>query len=143
VSRFSYSWVERDSVHVGMFSTNTESRSGFIDRIYVLLDYFSRDADLRRYRRRALVVPFSVEMEKFNVLAEISKIGHCQNVDPDVFFNESGQSRKAKAICQPCPVRESCRDWAIEHQEIGIWGGTTTAERNRIRHISENRRVTA
>lgn len=35
----------------------------------------------------------------------------------------------AKAICATCEVREPCLQWAIEHEEHGIWGGTTATER--------------
>jgi WhiB family redox-sensing transcriptional regulator len=35
----------------------------------------------------------------------------------------------AKGICQNCPVRVQCRDYAKSTRVAGIWGGTTEAER--------------
>lgn len=41
--------------------------------------------------------------------------------------------RLAKRICGQCAERIECGLWAIEHQEVGIWGGMTTRERQDIR----------
>jgi WhiB family redox-sensing transcriptional regulator len=35
----------------------------------------------------------------------------------------------AKGICQRCPIRLQCRDYALSTRVSGIWGGTTEAER--------------
>jgi len=59
----------------------------------------------------------------------------CEEV-PDVFFSQeaSREAQKlaediAKNICQKCPVRVQCRDYALSTRVTGIWGGTTEAER--------------
>lgn len=59
----------------------------------------------------------------------------CRGVDPALFFPERGAStREAKAICAECPVREQCRDYALDtNQKHGIWGGLSERERRRIR----------
>ena len=62
----------------------------------------------------------------------------CAQVEPEAFFPELGrgstpEARTAKAICVGCPVKEPCLDFALEHGEIGIWGGTTGDDRRRIR----------
>ena len=37
---------------------------------------------------------------------------------------------KAKAVCDGCPVRSECLDYAIANREpFGVWGGMTTRER--------------
>ena len=37
---------------------------------------------------------------------------------------------RAKQICNSCPVRARCLDWALSHGvAFGIWGGRTEAER--------------
>lgn len=42
--------------------------------------------------------------------------------------------KAAKAVCEECPVREQCLDWAVEtNQEFGVWGGKTERERAVIR----------
>lgn len=40
----------------------------------------------------------------------------------------------AVAICQQCPVVEPCRDWAIKHNEYGIWGGWTSKKLRQVRY---------
>jgi WhiB family redox-sensing transcriptional regulator len=61
-------------------------------------------------------------------------------VDPELFFpvGETGPAlrliRQAKAVCARCPVSDQCREWALRAGEPdGIWGGMTTAERQRAR----------
>lgn len=69
---------------------------------------------------------------------------NCRDInDPDIFFPMGtndwalGQVEAAKAICQPCPVRKQCLNWAITtHQEIGVWGGLSEEER---KDLSRNR----
>jgi WhiB family redox-sensing transcriptional regulator len=40
------------------------------------------------------------------------------------------REQKAKAICQVCPVKEECLEFALEIREpYGIWGGLTETER--------------
>lgn len=56
----------------------------------------------------------------------------CLTVDPDAFFPEKGklnQIREAKAICDSCPVKAACGEYAFRtKQEHGIWGGLTVEE---------------
>lgn len=36
----------------------------------------------------------------------------------------------AKELCNECPIKKKCFEYALEtHQEYGIWGGTTPDER--------------
>lgn len=69
----------------------------------------------------------------------------CAESDPDAFypmdsddisgpgsskyFNESG----AKEVCKSCPYIMSCLLFAIQNNEMGIWGGTTEMERRMIK----------
>ncbi len=40
------------------------------------------------------------------------------------------RERQAKALCQQCPVRSDCLDFAISTNEsFGIWGGLNELER--------------
>ena len=60
----------------------------------------------------------------------------------DVFFPaaESGTQqrlqRDAISICRSCPVVEQCRDYAIEHHLVGVWGATTERQRRHLRALS-------
>lgn len=72
----------------------------------------------------------------------------CSEVDPDIFFPEPDQPnagatiREAKRVCETCPYLEECREWAISHGEMGIWGGTTETERRRLLRQRAARRET-
>ncbi len=49
--------------------------------------------------------------------------------DPD-----DPSTQRAIQICQHCPVRAECRDYALNRRWLnGIWGGTTTLERATLR----------
>jgi hypothetical protein len=55
---------------------------------------------------------------------------------PDFFFPEEPdpKSKKividiAKSVCELCPVRAKCLDYAMSTRVVGIWGGTTPEER--------------
>lgn len=68
--------------------------------------------------------------------------GSCRYVDPELFFPEGPPDGRAIAICAACPVKEKCFDDAMaDPRRIGIWGGTTNADRDRIRGVG--RAVTA
>lgn len=41
--------------------------------------------------------------------------------------------QRAMSICEQCPIRESCLEYAIQAEPHGIWGGTTEEEREYIR----------
>ena len=39
----------------------------------------------------------------------------------------------ARTICNGCPVKDRCLDYALEHNERhGMWGGRTPKERRRL-----------
>lgn len=54
-----------------------------------------------------------------------------------LFFPESSQSNlQGKRICEMCPVRLECLEYAVStYQEFGIWGGTVGKERGQIRKM--------
>ncbi len=53
--------------------------------------------------------------------------------NPELAYDDT-RTADAKAACLRCPVRDLCRDTAIQAQEPwGVWGGLTVAERERHR----------
>lgn len=60
----------------------------------------------------------------------------CAETFADAFFPEKGEpqhSRAAKQICEQCPVRLPCLQFAVDNQErFGIWGGLSERERRRL-----------
>lgn len=58
----------------------------------------------------------------------------CRGIDPDIFFPVTDEEAEpAKAVCNACPVREACLEFALAAREReGVWGGATERERRRI-----------
>lgn len=60
----------------------------------------------------------------------------CRDHDPELFHPTLGERDKrdyAKAICQLCPVRAQCLEWALATDEqYAIYGGLTRAERLKL-----------
>lgn len=60
--------------------------------------------------------------------------GLCAQSDPDAWFpDKGGDVGPAKRICARCPVVAECLAFALEHEEAGVWGGTSEVERRRMR----------
>ena len=66
----------------------------------------------------------------------------CRGMDALLFFGPDREPRpereireaKAKAVCQLCPVRAQCLDYALRNSiRHGIWGGLNGEERARER----------
>lgn len=55
----------------------------------------------------------------------------CASADPEAFFPADSEGiRKAKKVCNECPVSLWCRKSALDKdEEYGIWGGMTHEER--------------
>jgi WhiB family redox-sensing transcriptional regulator len=77
------------------------------------------------------------------------KQGLCRWVeDPDIFFPSEGFVGKddqdaAKAVCNGCPVRRDCLEYALlTRQAFGIWGGFNARERKRMLKIRARRMTT-
>lgn len=67
-----------------------------------------------------------------------SESAACDGVDPGIMFPAKGRgtATAAKAICATCPVVEPCLEYALtfpDHDDFGVWGGTTVLERRSIR----------
>ncbi len=61
----------------------------------------------------------------------------CSGADLEVFFPDEGDeatTAAAKEICEACPVREACLQYALAtNQTEGVWGGLDMSERRRLR----------
>jgi WhiB family redox-sensing transcriptional regulator len=59
--------------------------------------------------------------------------GLCRQVDTDMFFPSSGESAAyARRVCAACEVRRECLEYALAHDERGVWGATTYNQRQAI-----------
>lgn len=69
-------------------------------------------------------------------------LARCRGIDPQVFHpaeEDDAAAAEAKSICELCPVREPCLEYAITSREKeGVWGGLTARERRRL--IRQRRR---
>ena len=69
--------------------------------------------------------------------------GRCAEVDPEVFFPESGHKSldDAKRVCGRCEVQRECLEWALATDErYGVWGGVSEGDRYKMK---KKRRVKA
>jgi len=74
----------------------------------------------------------------------------CSQVDPEAFFPQEKSGNKmasyydeqgAKGLCSTCPYKIDCLIYALKHDELGIWGGTTDGQRKAIRKDAKVRGV--
>lgn len=58
----------------------------------------------------------------------------CKDVDTNLFFSElKSKIEKAKTICNSCPVKSECLEFALNDSiEFGIFGGATPQERKQL-----------
>lgn len=81
---------------------------------------------------------------------------NCYNIDTNVFYNVNTNSYipghkdeleiDVRGICASCSFLVECRDWAIENERYGFWGGLSEVERMKIRRRIEreqNRKLRA
>lgn len=58
----------------------------------------------------------------------------CLGMDTDQFYGDRIAIKRAKAVCDGCPVRQACLDYAVASNiEYGVWGGKSAAELRRLR----------
>ena len=74
----------------------------------------------------------------------------CRDTDPDLFFpvGTTGQVLiqidRAREVCNECPVKPDCLEFALEtNQDSGIWGGTSEEERRTMRRAAVARQKAA
>jgi WhiB family redox-sensing transcriptional regulator len=55
----------------------------------------------------------------------------CAQIGSDLWFPEKGGSaRRAKEICETCPVRVECLEYALaQDEQFGVFGGMSRKER--------------
>lgn len=67
--------------------------------------------------------------------------GDCVGAETDLWFPEgtpkqvATASEEAITICNGCAVLGPCREYAVQQEPYGIWGGLTENEREQVRAI--------
>ncbi len=59
----------------------------------------------------------------------------CANLTPALVAAFDGVAEPARAvqICVDCAFLNACRGYAVDHDVVGVWGGTTGPERQMLR----------
>jgi WhiB family redox-sensing transcriptional regulator len=86
-----------------------------------------------------------IEIPKFILEGDAA----CSQTDPEIFFpmeieDSSGNIisstyahlKAAKEICSSCPLVTSCLAYALKHDELGVWGGTTESQRKYMKRYA-------
>lgn len=67
------------------------------------------------------------------------KQARCRGMDIELFFPTDDDGRDlhtvpptAARVCDRCKVRSECLTWALDNPQVGVWGGTTRAQRDAI-----------
>jgi len=58
----------------------------------------------------------------------------CSQTDPEMWYPDKGEAvAAAKKLCNTCPIKNICLEFAIvNHETHGIWGGVGAGERRRL-----------
>lgn len=58
----------------------------------------------------------------------------CRGSDPEQFFvRGAAQAKPAVRMCQGCPVKEECLEYALTNDiDFGVWGGLTERQRRTL-----------
>lgn len=60
--------------------------------------------------------------------------GSCVGKNPKLWDDDDKSlAFQAKSICAGCPMLALCREWGMDNELYGIWGGMTESERRKAR----------
>jgi WhiB family redox-sensing transcriptional regulator len=61
-------------------------------------------------------------------------LGRCRDAPSYLFYLERHLEAfiVAQKYCTDCEVKNQCLRYALEHQELGVWGGTTEHQRRKM-----------
>ena len=79
-------------------------------------------------------------MNDAELLKHLAINANCSDQDPELFFEPEDSRNTVKALlpmlkklCGECVVKDKCLDYALRNDVEGVWGGTSHAERKRMR----------
>lgn len=74
--------------------------------------------------------------EQASTLDYLKANGNCRSTPATLFFPEKNspmqETMAAKSVCAGCLVKSECLEWAIEHNEAGVWGGMSHKDRKKL-----------
>lgn len=78
-----------------------------------------------------LVLGEEVPTGRLQRLVEADGARPCVARDPEEWFPVHETPELAESLCSGCGVRELCLELALRQPQDGVWGGTTTKDRER------------
>lgn len=76
-----------------------------------------------------------VLIHAMQLLQRVTDQGECAgNTTVDFFANDENEIRRAKLICDRCPIQELCLNYSLHFERYGIWGGVKEGERKKLRN---------
>lgn len=77
-----------------------------------------------------------IESPDWHEDAECAKPENAEHVNK-FFLNKPSQIYQAKKLCEVCPVRRQCAQWALNNKQLwGVWGGMTYKELRRTLSVN-------
>lgn len=69
---------------------------------------------------------------------DLFKDAACKGLNTETFYPDKvvfnrEEERFYSRLCSKCPVLEACMEWALVHENFGIWGGLTPTQRTHYR----------
>lgn len=76
----------------------------------------------------AEVPPFLIGLEDAVPCTAVPEI-FAETINGDGRKVSKAAINEAKLHCGPCPVRQACGQFALDTNQVGVWGGSSGAER--------------
>lgn len=89
----------------------------------------------------------AVDFSLSHSMPEWHSQARCRELPQEMFFGKDNdvtslkrhrptltmpEEKRAKAVCDRCPVKQQCMVWAlVNHEEYGVWGGMSQRDRQR------------
>lgn len=66
----------------------------------------------------------------------------CREVDTEIFFPPpGGNNAHALRVCRRCEVQQECLEYALSTPVMGVWGGTTSRQRQQMKGAAYRQRA--
>lgn len=78
----------------------------------------------------------SLKVPSLTIQSNWAKDAACQDTEIDFFSTRTEEKRKAKALCNECPIKQICLQTALDNGErFGIWGAADEIELRKVQAI--------
>ena len=67
----------------------------------------------------------------------------CKGINTDLFYLQPNEAMpinvQLRKICRSCPIYSECLEYAVWNEWEGVWAGTTSTDRRRLRAEARRR----